>query len=327
MKWIEVAEQSCRERLQQPELKAVEAALALDGVTPQQCLAWLNAVSEVPSSQAPITRLRTSLVERGLLSNESYALERYLLLLAVRRAIPLVTALRTGPDVHRLFAEAFSFFAEPDARSVERLRCGGQDYESMCKVATLRRFPAGQFEWEVTGLPRSWLVKVRPGSVAGLLKTIAFDLGGLKPMIFPHFAVCGPRRIVMREGEVKRSFFRMAIAMEMQPEMRGFLAGAWFLSPDAVRVNPQLSWFIPFFEQHGAFVTTMGHVELGPRQLARNDALREEYERGEFRPRLGVVVWPRKAMLRWAARYTEAGDSRGASPTPQTMSTATTAVT
>src|SRR5687767_698986 len=117
MKWIEVAEQSCRERLQQPELKAVEAALALDGVTPEQCLAWLYAVSEVPSSQAPITRLRMTLVERGLLSNESYALERYLLLLAVRRAIPLVTALRTGPDVHRLFAEAFSFFAEPDASS------------------------------------------------------------------------------------------------------------------------------------------------------------------------------------------------------------------
>ena len=303
MKWIEAAEQSCRERRQQPELESVAAMLAGDGIGPDQCLAWLEAVTEVPESQAPITRMRARLVERGLLSDDGHDLERYLLLLAADRALPRVPGLPVGPDVQRLIAETFAFFAEPDAPSVERFRCGGQDFASMCKVATLRRFPAGQFEWEVTGIPRSWLLKVHPRSVPGMLRTVVFELGGVKPMIFPHFAACGPRRIVMREAEVKRSFYRMATAMEMQPDVRGFLAAAWFLSPDAVRVNPQLSWFVPFFLEHQGFVTTMGPVELGQRQLGRNEVLRQQYERGEFRPRLGVVVWPRKAMLRWAAKH------------------------
>ena len=309
MKWIEAVEHSCRDALWRSELQEVAAALTRDGVHPAQCLAWLRDVSEVPESQRPLVALRDALVSRGELAEDSHQLEQYLLLLAALEGVPRIPALRMNEDAHRLIGEAFSFFAQPDARSLHRLRCGTPDFASMCKVATLRRFPAGQFEWELSGLPRSWLAKVDRASLPRLARTILFELRGFKPLIFPHFAACGKRRIVLREDAVKRSFHRMAMAMEVQPEVRGFLAAAWFLSPDALKVNPQLAWFLPIFQDNGGLVTTMGEVELGGRQLGTKPELKEQYERGEFRPRLGVVVWPRRAMLEWARRNPDlAGD-------------------
>jgi hypothetical protein len=309
MKSIEAVEGSCRESLSRPELRDVAAALKRDGVTTAQCLAWLRSVTEVPESQEPINRLRASLVQAGRLADGGYELEQYLLLVAALDSLPRVAALPTGEDVHRLFGEAFTFLAQPDARSLQRFRCGSPDFGAMCRVATLRRFPAGQFEWELSGIPRSWLFKVDRSSLPRLLRLIALELGGFKPLIFPHFTACGPRRIALREDAVKRAFYRMAVAMEMQPGVRGFLAAAFFLSPDVLKINPQLSWFLPIFLENGGYATTMGETELGSRQLGADPALRAKYDRGEFRPRLGVVVWPRKAMLGWAARHPELADA------------------
>ena len=305
MKSIEAVEGSCLESLSRPELRDVAAALKREGVTTAQCLAWLRSVTEVPESQEPINRLRASLVQAGRLSEGGYELEQYLLLVAALDSLPRVSALPTGEDVHQLFGEAFTFLAQPDARSLQRFRCGSPDFGAMCRVATLRRFPAGQFEWERSGIPRSWLLKVDRRSLPRLLRVIALELGGFKPLLFPHFTACGPRRIALREDAVKRAFHRMAVAMEMQPEVRGLLGAAFFLSPDALKINPQLSWFLPIFLENGGVATTMGETELGSRQLGADPSLRAKYDRGDFRPRLGVVVWPRKAMLAWAARHPE----------------------
>ena len=39
--------------------------------------------------------------------------------------------------------------------------------------------------------------------------------------------------------------------------------------------------------------------------LSRSNKRRELYEAGDYQPQLGLVIWPRSAMLRWAALHPE----------------------
>ena len=86
------------------------------------------------------------------------------------------------------------------------------------------------------------------------------------------------------------------------------VASAWFRSPDTHRVSPHLSWVNRVVLDHGGFVAVHGPADPACGVFARSTTRRRLYEAGSFRPTLGLVIWPRRAMIAWADAHPELAD-------------------
>jgi hypothetical protein len=225
--------------------------------------------------------------------------ERYALLRAALAHVDQVPALPVPEEVKHLLLDDFAWMAAPPDRDLRWFAAGEYVFSAMCKLATLRRFPAGQMHWEVAGLPRSVLWKVRPADLPRLLRGIV-RLGGFRQAFVPHLA-WRRKQIVLSEIEHYRALERMAGAVALQPGIRGFVAFAWFYAPDVARVTPHLAWAPRLFQEWGGTVLTAGQAGEESGIFERGQRRREQVESRGVQPRLGLVIWPRRAMLDWAA--------------------------
>ena len=302
---IEEARESCWESLRQPDLVAVEKALKHSGTSPDDCAALVRSVADGGARQA-VVKLKQNVPSFG--DGSGGELERFLLIQAALRTIDDVPELPVSTDVKRLFCDAFRYFARvPNKRSRSSFEAGRSSFVSMCKIATLKRFPAGEYEWEVSGLPRSWLLRIQRNALPRVALFVA-RAKGFSPLFYPHLGVLRPKRIMLVESEINRSYYRMAQSLAMQPGVKGLIASAWFFSPDISRVSPHLAWLAQFFLDNGGIVANMGAA--GPEAsgvLSRSNKRKELYQAGQLHPTLGLVLWPRKQMLRWAAAHPEYG--------------------
>jgi hypothetical protein len=109
----------------------------------------------------------------------------------------------------------------------------------------------------------------------------------------------------------------MARSLEMQPRVHGFLTSSWFHSPATHAITPHLAWLNEVPLRNGAIVATMGPADPECGVLNRSPERRQAYEQGRFKPTLGLVVWPRDAMIDWANRhpeFDESGQTAGSAP-------------
>lgn len=166
------------------------------------------------------------------------------------------------------------------------------------KLATGRRFSAGLFHWEESGIPLRWLPNVPPRDWVALARTL-FVAGGRRPMIVPHL---NPRRGPghMTEADVHASYRLMAETLLLQPRLRGIAGSSWLRSPDTHRVSPHLACINRVIVDNGGFETTIGPAPADCGVLSRSATRRRLYDAGAFRPTLGLTVWPRDAAIAWA---------------------------
>ena len=232
-------------------------------------------------------------------------LSRYLLLRSAESALPLVGALPVSDAVKSLIYREFEFFATPGRGFEPLFDPTKYSFSAMAKIATLRRFPAGQLDWEVSGLPRSWLLKVPRKRVPELLSFVLREMKGFSPGLFTHVARHRPGRLVFLEKEIKRSYYRIIRSMELQPAIKGILSSSWFYSPEIGRVSPHLDWMPRFFEENGGWVSTMGPAPYNSGVFSRSPERMQSFKNKEFTPTLGLVLWPRRAALDWARRHEE----------------------
>lgn len=300
----EEIKEGLRSALREPELSGVSEALSGRGITRASGAAIVSAVADT-GNQKPVLQLKQTLSRSGLdLADGS--LERLLLISAALAHVDWVARLPVSDDVKRRFGGAFDLFSQAaDSRWESTFTAGESSFLSLCKIATLQRFPAGEWEWEVSGFPRSWLTKIRPRD----LPRVALFLGklrGFAPLFYPHLGVLRRKRIMLVEREINRSYFQLAKSMEMQPAIKGLIASAWFFSPDTYNVSPHLSWLAQLYQENGGMVTTMRSTaeDVGG-ALSRSRNRKSLHEHGEFQPNLGLVLWPRRDVLRWAARHPE----------------------
>jgi hypothetical protein len=228
--------------------------------------------------------------------------ERYVLVRAALDHLDLIRSTALPTAVQWELYAAFRRLAHPDPKLQAKLRLGHSWFISACKIATLRRFPAGQYEWEVSGLPRSWLLKVERRRLPRLLCLVGMDLKGFKPFFVPHLGILRPQGHLDQE-EVHRSHYRMAEALELQPHIKGMVAASWMRAPDVGRHSPRLAWLPQFFRDNGGLVADMGPADPKCGVLSRSKTRQRLNEEGRLNPRVGLVVWPREAMLRWAALH------------------------
>jgi hypothetical protein len=232
---------------------------------------------------------------------------RRVLLEAALRGLEQLPDLPLPRSVKDEFCREFAFIATADDVQFAKYEPGTARYDELLKIATLRRFPAGQFDWEVGGISRSDLLRVQPAQLPRALWFVARRMHGLRPVFFCHLNRRRPSRS-LREDEALRSYFRMAEAMREQREIRGFAACSWFRSPATHAVSPRLAWLSRVFVENGGMVLDAGYEEPNCGVLTASPTRRRLYDEGRFRPRRGLVMWPRDAMLHWAAQHPELRD-------------------
>jgi hypothetical protein len=235
------------------------------------------------------------------------AFERFLIVAAAADAIDRLAALPVDERVKDLFCQNFLMYAVPD-KLPEPFDLSRASFITMGRIATVSRFPAGQLDWEVSGIPRSWLLKVPPRSLPRLVSSILFELRGFQPAYFSHINPNRRNQGILLERESLRSYHRMARSMERQPEIRGLITASWLHSPDTFTVSPHLAWLNKVFVENGGHVLSLGPADIDSGVLHRSPERQQAYDAGTFKPTEALVIWPRAAMLAWAAGHEELRD-------------------
>lgn len=297
--------EACERALENPDLRSAAEALRRTAIDPPDSRAILGLVTEAEGGQSSVLELRDTLHRHGF--SMPGALERLLLVRAALQVIDEIPTLPVSEVVKERLYQALLTFAAPPDRLLASFDAGHYPFVAFAKIASLRRFPAGQFEWEVTGLPRSFFLRVRPLVMPRLAGFVLRELGGLGPLFMPHFSIFRKHWLVLREREVNLSYYRMAEAMKLQPSILGMLARSWFYAPDTYEVSPHLSWLRREIEENGGFTATIGHAPIDGGFLHHGTRRRQLYDARQFRPSDGLVIWPRKAMIRWAEAHPEFG--------------------
>ena len=295
MPTVEETQQQCRLALTDPAFASIASALERRGPGLDQCVTYVADVTERPETVQPLAAIKSDLERDGLdLADAQF--ERYLLTAAALRSLARLDQVPVTDCVKALCCDLYAKL--PQRRP--RLDLTHHSFAELSKVATLRRFPAGQFDWEPSGLPRSWLLKIRPvGALCQTLHVIAMRMRRFGPAFFVHTGVSGKNYLLLQR-EAERSYYRMAHSMALQPRVIGLITSSWLHSPDTFAISPHLAWLNRIFRENGAVLATMGPADPGCGVLHRSPERKRAYEEGRLKPTLGLVIWPRDEMLAWA---------------------------
>jgi hypothetical protein len=295
MPTVEETQQQCRLALREPAFGAIASALDRRGTGLDRCVTYVSGVTGQPETVQPLAVIKADLEREGLdLADARF--ERCVLTAAALRSIERLDQVPVSESVKALCCDLYVKLP----RRRPRLDLMHHSFVELAKCATLRRFPAGQFDWEPSGLPRSWLPKIRPiGALCRTLHLIATRLRRFGPAFFLHTGV-GGKNYVLLEREAERSYYRMALSMALQPRMIGLITASWLNSPDTFAISPHLAWLNKVYGENGAVLATIGPADPGCGVLHRSPERKRAYDEGRLKPTLGLVIWPRDEMLAWA---------------------------
>jgi hypothetical protein len=314
---IEQTRRAIGRALSDPPLFEVAAALEHLGVV-NDCDRLVAAATMTNATRESLRALRARVAAATPTADGAF--ERVLLLRQFGKALPLVPSLPVSDDVKRLFCEVCRTIIAPPKAA--RFGVTSAGFAALLELSAFRRFPGGQFNWTISGIPRSWVLTVNGRDRWTLIYWIARKFKGFGPAFEPHLNAYRRNRWLL-EVEGDRSYYRMAEALLLQPQVKGLIAASWLRSPDTHRVSPELAWVNRTIVENGGVVLTVGPADPNSGVLARSTVRKALYEAGRFKPTMGLVIWPRDAMISWAERHPElavpsaAGAAPGAGSAPE----------
>jgi hypothetical protein len=303
---------ACRGALEQAsDLAPLWAACRAGQQALRDSRALLPSVRTYGAAIPRLAALKETLARAGFPVADG-AFERFLIVSAAHDSIDRLAALPVDQRVRDLFCQNFQMYAVMPAKLPEPFDLTRASFVAMARIAALTRFPAGQLDWEVSGIPRSWLMKVPFRALPRLVSSILFELRGFQPAFFSHINPNRRNQTTLLERESLRSYHRMARSMERQPAIKGLITASWLHSPDTFAVSPHLAWLNKVFLENGGHVVALGPAAIESGVLHRSPERQQAYEAGTFTPTEGLVIWPRAAMLAWARGHEELREDRPA---------------
>ncbi len=278
---------------------------------PEGCFQLLGAFPEAGSHVRRLQQLANA-VQAAEPPVPPGTLERYLLLQAFRAALPRLHREPIDERSMRRVCAACLQVARPAAQWMAYFNHTTRAFHQMAKVASLRWYPANQVAFEFAGLPRSWLLKVHPRALQGLIGEVAWRLGGRGPLLTPHLWAWRANPYLVLKTEHERSLWLIAKTMEMRSEVKGLMSVSWYHSAAVGQAMPHLAWLHDFFVEQGAFLVEMEAAPPDAGFLAGSAKRRDLYRQGRFQPRQTLVLWRRAAMLAWADAHPELGEEPAA---------------
>jgi hypothetical protein len=286
--------------LEMPEaLRETEFALRRIGICAEE-VAW-TLLHDVRDHTEGITPVATLKMEAGLEGDE---VERLLLWYATRQARPLLDALAVDKSVRMLLDQDLCQLPSLNVS----MATGTYHFNRAAKLATLRRFPAGPMEWELSGIPRSYVLLAPFPENLRLLAFVILRVGGWAPCFFVHVAPAPRNRALSVPRQVLRAYHRMARSLQLQPTVRALVALAWFHDPAAVRDYPHLEVLNRPYVNQGGLIVPLGPAPPSCGVLEGDAHRRADYLAGRVQYHYGFAVWPRDAAIQWADAHPELGN-------------------
>jgi len=243
-----------------------------------------------------------------------FLLERYLLAAASLQSLDRMDALPLPRRTKELLWKEYLFFAQPGEEWLWTFAPSVRTFANYANLALLEHFPAGQLNWNVSGIPRSWLPRITLSDMPRVLAFIAARFGGLRPCFDVHVPSTRSRMPLLMERACYQSYCVIAEALRLQPEIRGVAAFSWLYSEETQQASPHLSWMNRMILDNGGLISHLGYAPPESGYLEGSVERKRLYEAGLYRPRYGVMLWPRDALLDWAGRYLETSAQRVAGP-------------
>jgi hypothetical protein len=290
----------CTEVLASPEFAAVPEIAATLGMALPQLRELVVCAARQGLPLALWEPLAKACDKRGI-TQDSHVLQRFLLLASGIANLRLVPQLPVPDEVKERLFDQFSYVCAPDREIEWLLNPRHYGFRVMCKFMLLERFPAGQSDWEISGFPRSYLVKMPFRDVPKTLRCVFLRAGGRWPFFETHTAFRRDLPIITEEEE-RKVFRLMAGAMKLQPAIRGYMGSAWFMDPSLAVVSPHLAWLADWWREcvdFGAVWTNTGEALPDSGFLVGDRHRRRLYQSGQWKPRMGLIVWERSDLLRW----------------------------
>jgi hypothetical protein len=294
--------------LESPRARDAARAIGTSGRDAAVVSTWLHTVSEMPSSAGALMVLVRDVRRRNAIPDTDVDIERWLL---IRQALDLVRGSmpNLGDEARRLTCEEIATLADDNAVVERMLPASGIRFRELAKVVTGRRFCAGLFHWDECGLRRSWLAKVDPRDWVRFGRLL-LTVGGLGPdgLSAPESAT-GIQ--AARGAGISTSYRAIAESLERRPDLLGFFAASWLWSPDTHRVSPHLKALSQPITENDGIVTGVGRAPLDCGVFDCSATRRRLHQEGRFTPTIGLIVWPRDAMLRWWRETSSVIPARG----------------
>lgn len=297
---IEALSALCR-RVLDEEFGRFAERLGTRRCTPEE---WFSLLQGHPHRPAVVAELAALVAAARAMDDYTPGIAaKYVLVQAILAAAPRVPELAVDASIKRLFLAVYTRFAASRSAWADDFGAGHWELREAIQLVSLRRFPAGQHDWEASRVPLSAPLRLNPLSLPAFAATIA-GMGGVGPVASLHLSPWRPDKLSLQRAETLRSYYRIARSMERQPQLRGLLGASWFYSEVVGHVSPHLAWLRDDLLQAGAFVGEMEPARAKDGFMT-SPRRRQLYQDGRFRPRMTLVLWPRRAMLAWAQRHPE----------------------
>jgi hypothetical protein len=299
----------CTSELRNPPLNVIVAKLEAAGFGSPRSIGLLRSVVAAQDREKLLLSVLSRIgADPDLALNELAVIQRALLLQVALANLNRLATIPVHPSVRSMICDEFQFFACPPVRDLRLFQPGSYSFKAFGKIALLERFPAGEIHWEISGFPRTWLFKVPLSALPRVSYFIATKLKGFAPCFFPHMATRRKNPLILLEKECDKSWYCIARSVEMQPSIKGLVASSWLLSADTFKVSPHLSFVNKPFVESGAIVTTLGEADETTGCLVGSALRRKLYDSGQFKPTLGLILWSREQMIRWARSHSLLGE-------------------
>jgi len=304
---LESLRQAFTRALERPELAAVGREFQQRGISGTEAIGIVHDMWRFGRYPDSMQQMPVSI--SGARSDPSgYYLERYLLARCALARLDRLPELPVYAPVKLAICEELQFLAAPTEEWLGQLRPDAYPFRAYCGIALLERFPAGQFCWDRTGVPRSWLLRVPRAKLPALIAHIAFRMTGFGPCVGTHLSVARIHFRSLIEGEYRRAYCWLAKSLAMQPDVKGLVASSWLYSESTFEVSPHLRWMRDLIVKNGGFAAEIGEAPPASGFLVGSATRRKLYESGKFKPRETMVLWSREALLTWARRQPEFTD-------------------
>lgn len=102
----------------------------------------------------------------------------------------------------------------------------------------------------------------------------------------------------------EQHYLLVAELLELNTHIRGLFGASWWYDPCLQEISPELSFLQSVPVKNGAALFSMGSDEATTHDAISYSKERSDiYKEGKYNPQIYFLVWPRKALLKWAEEY------------------------
>ncbi len=216
----------------------------------------------------------------------------------VRASAARLAKLQITDDIRALTLDNLSRILNNIAgKDYDYMVLGDDQFDKDLACASLRLVCAGAQKIHRVRLPNytikrhplKWLSAVREVGLNGVLYEIHTDSND--PYLMSEF----------NEDGWIACYRRIAEQFKLD-EVQGITGTSWFFDPKLAAISPRLAYLRNIIVDNGGISINAGSNESSIESATRTSPTRRElYNKGEYLPTAYTLIWPRAAMLEWAA--------------------------